>query len=61
MFISNGKPKVPGADKECKRKKITVPMSFLLQRRLQDLHHRTWTKKQEIKRRWSNFLSGLFG
>jgi len=51
MFISNGKPKVPGADKECKRKKITVPMSFLLQRRLQDLHHRTWTKKQEIKRR----------
>lgn len=41
MFTPSEKLKVSGTEDECKKKKIMLPLSFLLQRSLQDLHHRT--------------------
>lgn len=50
MFTTSEKLK-SGTEDECKKMKIMVPLSFLLQRRLQDLHHRIWSKKREAKGR----------
>lgn len=57
VFTASEKLKVPGTEGEYKKRKSQCLLNFLLQRRLQDLCHRTWSRKKEAKGRWGNLLS----
>lgn len=55
MFITNGKPKVPGVDKEYKRKKITVPFEFSATKEVTASSSEGMDKEEGSKRKVKQF------